>query len=327
MSWREERNHSSQKGQRGSSPTERGQPPRKTWSSPAFSVVLRTTDLNPPLYNDRLTKIPLLNKCSLIVLLGCTCQPIRHQLPNPDKKKKKTSQIRIRKLASRKRENRKNHTSIIIITQTNGKKKKKKAKEKAEDFRKPSNFFFLFFLSLSSEKPNPRNPAIEAAPFSLSQIESELSGFRKVAAKYILWFLHPHSLFAEMMIFPLFPVLSSPISAPESSIWSKCGWNLRFPRSISRSRACISRFGSGSASDMALFRKFFYRKPPDGLLEISDRVYGMAFEFDCLLLFFWGFFVVLFWFRENWMECLVNFMSFGCFSCDFVLILLHWCFC
>ncbi|KAK1589160.1 hypothetical protein Q3G72_031085 [Acer saccharum] len=25
---------------------------------------------------------------------------------------------------------------------------------------------------------------------------------------------------------------------------------------------------------MALFRKFFYRKPPDGLLEIYDRVYG-----------------------------------------------------
>jgi hypothetical protein len=24
---------------------------------------------------------------------------------------------------------------------------------------------------------------------------------------------------------------------------------------------------------MALFRKFFYRKPPDGLLEITDRVY------------------------------------------------------
>jgi hypothetical protein len=25
---------------------------------------------------------------------------------------------------------------------------------------------------------------------------------------------------------------------------------------------------------MALFRKFFYRKPPDGLLEITERVYG-----------------------------------------------------
>ncbi|KAG6628085.1 hypothetical protein CIPAW_15G176100 [Carya illinoinensis] len=25
---------------------------------------------------------------------------------------------------------------------------------------------------------------------------------------------------------------------------------------------------------MALLRKFFFRKPPDGLLEISERVYG-----------------------------------------------------
>jgi len=25
---------------------------------------------------------------------------------------------------------------------------------------------------------------------------------------------------------------------------------------------------------MALFRKFFYKKPPDGLLEITERVYG-----------------------------------------------------
>lgn len=25
---------------------------------------------------------------------------------------------------------------------------------------------------------------------------------------------------------------------------------------------------------MALFRKFFYRKPPEGLLEISERVFG-----------------------------------------------------
>lgn len=25
---------------------------------------------------------------------------------------------------------------------------------------------------------------------------------------------------------------------------------------------------------MALFRKIFYRKPPDGLLEISERVFG-----------------------------------------------------
>lgn len=26
---------------------------------------------------------------------------------------------------------------------------------------------------------------------------------------------------------------------------------------------------------MALFRKLFYRKPPDGLLEICDRVFGL----------------------------------------------------
>lgn len=30
---------------------------------------------------------------------------------------------------------------------------------------------------------------------------------------------------------------------------------------------------------MALLRKLFYRKPPDGLLEISDRVYGNVMSF------------------------------------------------
>ncbi len=25
---------------------------------------------------------------------------------------------------------------------------------------------------------------------------------------------------------------------------------------------------------MSLFRRFFYRRPPDGLLEITERVYG-----------------------------------------------------
>lgn len=34
---------------------------------------------------------------------------------------------------------------------------------------------------------------------------------------------------------------------------------------------------------MALFRKFFYRKPPDGLLEISERVYGMLLSPDLLI--------------------------------------------
>lgn len=33
---------------------------------------------------------------------------------------------------------------------------------------------------------------------------------------------------------------------------------------------------------MALFRKLFYRKPPDGLLEICERVYG---EFLCIFSF------------------------------------------
>lgn len=33
---------------------------------------------------------------------------------------------------------------------------------------------------------------------------------------------------------------------------------------------------------MALFRKLFYRKPPDGLLEISERVYGMLLVFDSI---------------------------------------------
>ena len=33
---------------------------------------------------------------------------------------------------------------------------------------------------------------------------------------------------------------------------------------------------------MALFRKLFYRKPPDRLLEIAERVYGMLpFRIPC----------------------------------------------
>lgn len=31
---------------------------------------------------------------------------------------------------------------------------------------------------------------------------------------------------------------------------------------------------------MGLFRKFFYKKPPEGLLEISERVYGELFLVD-----------------------------------------------
>lgn len=46
-----------------------------------------------------------------------------------------------------------------------------------------------------------------------------------------------------------------------------------------------SRLRGGVARGaMALFRKFFYRKPPDGLLEISERVYGM--QIDTFLGFF-----------------------------------------
>ncbi|TYH39975.1 hypothetical protein ES332_D12G214500v1 [Gossypium tomentosum] len=39
---------------------------------------------------------------------------------------------------------------------------------------------------------------------------------------------------------------------------------------------------------MALFRRLFYRKPPDRLLEISERVYGM-FVFKFLARFFFNF--------------------------------------
>ncbi|KAG6410264.1 hypothetical protein SASPL_128317 [Salvia splendens] len=36
---------------------------------------------------------------------------------------------------------------------------------------------------------------------------------------------------------------------------------------------------------MALFRRFFYRKPPDRLLEITERVYGMLrVTFSCILM-------------------------------------------
>lgn len=187
---RKERNHSGKKGQRGSSPTERGSHHAKHRSSPAFSVVLRTTVLNPPLYNDRLTKIPLLNKYSFIVPLGHTCQPIRHQLPNPGKNKKKPLKSRFgssrRENEGKKKKSHINHQSSSSPKQTEKRKKKKKRKKKRKISENLRVLDFYFLFSLSSEKPNPRNPAIEASPFSLSQIESELSGFRKVAAKYIL---------------------------------------------------------------------------------------------------------------------------------------------
>ncbi|TYG60610.1 hypothetical protein ES288_D07G082000v1 [Gossypium darwinii] len=37
---------------------------------------------------------------------------------------------------------------------------------------------------------------------------------------------------------------------------------------------------------MALFRRFFYRKPPDRLLEISERVYGNLFLHYYLMEYF-----------------------------------------
>lgn len=35
---------------------------------------------------------------------------------------------------------------------------------------------------------------------------------------------------------------------------------------------------------MALFRKFFFKKPPEGLLEVSERIFGMHFFFRFVLL-------------------------------------------
>jgi hypothetical protein len=37
---------------------------------------------------------------------------------------------------------------------------------------------------------------------------------------------------------------------------------------------------------MSLFRRFFYRRPPDGLLEITERVYGE--RKICVCFFGWG---------------------------------------
>lgn len=43
---------------------------------------------------------------------------------------------------------------------------------------------------------------------------------------------------------------------------------------------------------MALFRRLFYRKPPDRLLEISERVYGTSpFRLSLIILRNSGFFV------------------------------------
>lgn len=332
VSRRKERNHSSKKQGRedrappkGAATTQNTDPhPHFRWScGPLFSIPHFTTR--------DWRKYPYWISTLSLSLWGTRANPSSINSPTQEKTKKNLSNQDSEARVAKTREKKKNHTSIINHhhhpnKRKKEKKKKRKKKQKISENLRVLDFYFLF--SLSSEKPNPRNPAIEASPFSLSQIESELSGFRKVAAKYILWFLHPHSLFAEMMIFPLFPVRSSPISAPESSIWSKCGWNLRFPRSISLSRAvflvlgadrrriwrCFGSFSTGSR------RTGFWRSPIESMVWLTNLI---AYYYY----FFWGFFVVLFWFRENWMEFLVNCMSFGCFSCDLVFILLHWCFC
>jgi hypothetical protein len=57
---------------------------------------------------------------------------------------------------------------------------------------------------------------------------------------------------------------------------------------------------------MSLFRKLFYRKPPDGLLEVSERVYGQffilfcyfVFKKDCIFVLFFSSFSIH---GENWL--------------------------
>lgn len=34
---------------------------------------------------------------------------------------------------------------------------------------------------------------------------------------------------------------------------------------------------------MSLLSRFFYRRPPDGLLELDDRVYGKTTNFDLIM--------------------------------------------
>ena len=51
---------------------------------------------------------------------------------------------------------------------------------------------------------------------------------------------------------------------------------------------------------MALFRRFFYKKPPDHLLEISERLYGKKLppledEINSILPKIWAFFFLAIW--------------------------------
>ncbi|RXH75695.1 hypothetical protein DVH24_039394 [Malus domestica] len=59
---------------------------------------------------------------------------------------------------------------------------------------------------------------------------------------------------------------------------------------------------------MALFRKFFYRKPPDGLLEISESVYESQLRAACLQfedVYIWGcIFTVSFGIPKNEVNCI-----------------------
>lgn len=59
---------------------------------------------------------------------------------------------------------------------------------------------------------------------------------------------------------------------------------------------------------MALFRRFFYRKPPDRLLEISERVYGTVFVISiwCSKLFNFVESRMCCWLR-NWFTFCLNF--------------------
>lgn len=109
------------------------------------------------------------------------------------------------------------------------------------------------------------------------------------------------------------------------------------------------RSNKGWVFEMALLRKWFHRKPPDGLLDISDRVFGMCFYvwfwcsvhlewereglawFCCVFTF--GFvifvlFVVLIWAdlggiseRDCFLE--ISDRVFGVFSCLIVVFLVH----
>lgn len=60
---------------------------------------------------------------------------------------------------------------------------------------------------------------------------------------------------------------------------------------------------------MALFRKFFYRKPPEGLLEISERVFGECWFHKFVIMYYeFGFFVL--WRSMGFLSIVVCGLSF-----------------